>query len=999
MANNFLASKVSVTSPAFPAVPENRFRLLAEALERIGGQQSRARILDTMRIYTRHLVGANGACIVLRDQDQCYYVAEDSPEGALWRGQRFPMASCISGWVMLHRRTAVVTDVLRDSRVPPDIYRPTYVKSMVMVPVGGDRPFAAIGAYWSALHHPAPDDIAVLEALARACGAALRQCDAYEQLRESEERFRNLLEVSPDGLLINVGNRFAYANQAALTLLRASAADQVVGRSVFDFILPAYHRQARERIMRALAGLANPLAETGMRALDGTSIDAETAAGPAHWNGMPAVQVLMRDVGARRRSEEKLRRSEASHRIAIEAGRIGTWDLDLATQICVASPRMLAMLNLHGSPGTFAMADWIAVLRPEDGPALQQALADCVGGGAPLDIEYRVRDSEGGVRWLYSRGALYRDSAGVPARVHGATIDITARKDTEEALRISNERLNLAVKGAGEGVWDWDFKRKTRHFSARAKEILGYADNEIDDADVDWSARIHPDDMPRVEAAFADCLDGKTPTYICEYRVRTRDDRWKWVLSRGILASRDADGKPQRFTGMVTDISERKQADELIWRHANFDALTGLPNRRLFRDRLDRAVTQALRTDQGFALLFIDLDRFKEINDLLGHDTGDLLLVQAAQRIRGCVRDADTVARLGGDEFTVILAQPGSAGQTEQVAQKILAALTKPFMIGREVAYISASIGITMCPTDASAPEELIRKADQAMYAAKHGGKNRFSYFTLSMDEKAQRRLRLANELRGALRANQLSVYFQPVLDLQTGQVVKAEALLRWHHPQLGNVDPAQFIPLAEETGTINAIGDWVFREAAAWAQRWSSKLGTPFQVGVNKSPVQFLAQEEEGWVAYLQRIGVSPQHIAVEITEGLLLNTSGSVSGKLFEYRDAGIQVAIDDFGTGYSSMAYLKKFDIDYLKIDRSFVRDMAADEADRTIAESIIVMAHRLGLKVIAEGVESREQMDLLAAAGCDYGQGFLFSRPLPAADFEQLLLSRQGRGRLN
>jgi EAL domain-containing protein (putative c-di-GMP-specific phosphodiesterase class I) len=305
---------------------------------------------------------------------------------------------------------------------------------------------------------------------------------------------------------------------------------------------------------------------------------------------------------------------------------------------------------------------------------------------------------------------------------------------------------------------------------------------------------------------------------------------------------------------------------------------------------------------------------------------------------------------------------------------------------------MSGSIGVTIYPNDATTSEELIRKADQAMYAAKNAGKNQFSYFTYAMDEKAHLRLRMASELRSALPAGQLEVHYQPVLDLASGHLFKAEALLRWHHPRLGLVEPTSFIPLAEETGQINQIGTWVFKEAASRSLQWSERLGAGFQIGVNKSPIQFLSHNDDAdWLQHLRRLGLPGSSICIEITEGMLLHASSSVTDKLLEYRDAGIQVAIDDFGTGYSSMAYLKKFDIDYLKIDQSFVAEIATDEGSLTIAESIIVMAHKLGLKVIAEGIETEAQLALLKEAGCDYGQGFLFSPALPPQGFEALLIA--------
>jgi diguanylate cyclase (GGDEF)-like protein len=412
----------------------------------------------------------------------------------------------------------------------------------------------------------------------------------------------------------------------------------------------------------------------------------------------------------------------------------------------------------------------------------------------------------------------------------------------------------------------------------------------------------------------------------------------------------------------------------------------------MFRDRLEQEIKKERRAKLSLALLLIDLDHFKEINDTLGHQIGDELLVEAARRIKTCTRASDTVARLGGDEFTVILTHLPHSKYVEAIAQEILTRLAEPFKLGEELAYVSASIGITLYPNDANNVEQLLKNADQAMYVAKKMGRNRYSYFTFALQEAAQGRLRLINDLRGALGANQFRLYFQPILELASGRIHKAEALLRWQHPERGMVGPTEFIPLAEETGLIIEIGDWVFREAARWVRRWKDLSPPGFQVSVNMSPVQFKAEgsvHQQGWLNYLHRLGLSGSSMVIEITEGLLLNVDSQAAGKLLKFRDAGIQVAIDDFGTGYSSLAYLKKFDIDYLKIDQSFVRNLASDSNDKALCEAIIVMAHKLGLKVIAEGVETEEQRNLLSLAGCDYAQGNLFSKPIPRDEFETLL----------
>ncbi|MCR4304375.1 MAG: EAL domain-containing protein [Gallionella sp.] len=445
------------------------------------------------------------------------------------------------------------------------------------------------------------------------------------------------------------------------------------------------------------------------------------------------------------------------------------------------------------------------------------------------------------------------------------------------------------------------------------------------------------------------------------------------------------------FSAFIRDITMKKESDDLIWKQANFDALTGLPNRHMFHDRLAQEIKKADRDERKIALLFIDLDKFKEVNDTLGHSMGDIMLVETARRIGECIRETDTVARLGGDEFTVILSELDDSRNVERVAENILQKLVEPYHLADEVAYVSASIGITLYPDDATQIEHLLKNADQAMYAAKDKGRNRFDYFTPSMQQTAQTRLKLINELRGALAAGQFRVYFQPIVEMATGRIHKAEALIRWQHPELGLVSPAQFIPLAEETGLIIEIGDWVFRESARQVKRWRALRDPKFQISVNMSPIQFRSAGSpyKTWFIYLRELDLPGQSMNIEITEGLLLDAGPSITDKLLEFRDAGIQVAIDDFGTGYSSLAYLKRLSIDYLKIDQSFVRDLASDPDDMALSEAIIVMAHKLGLKVIAEGVETEEQRKLLADAGCDYAQGNLFSRPVPADEFEKLL----------
>jgi diguanylate cyclase (GGDEF)-like protein len=448
----------------------------------------------------------------------------------------------------------------------------------------------------------------------------------------------------------------------------------------------------------------------------------------------------------------------------------------------------------------------------------------------------------------------------------------------------------------------------------------------------------------------------------------------------------------QQAYSLSSEVRDRLEVERAL-REVNIDRLTGLPNRNVFQDRLETDIRRAHRSGLPLALLFIDLDHFKEINDTLGHEVGDLLLKQVGQRLLRFVRDSDTVARLGGDEFTITLAELHDIDSVTDVANKIRNDLAQPFRLGNELAYISASIGITFYPRDADNASDLLRNADQAMYRSKDRGRNRFSYFTNDMQEAAQSRMALSNELRRALGEQQLRVYYQPIVDMADGRVQKAEALLRWLHPARGKISPVEFIPIAEHNGLIVAIGNWVFQTALANALRWRV-FNEHLRINVNVSPAQFYHVNGEScrsWLRdhHLDGAGATQSAIGLEITEGLLLGSNQTITKQLLAFQQAGITLALDDFGTGYSSLSYLRKFNLDYLKIDQSFVYNLEHDAANVALCEAIIVMAHKLGLQVVAEGVETQQQYDILRRAGCDYGQGFLFGAAMPADEFEALL----------
>lgn len=566
----------------------------------------------------------------------------------------------------------------------------------------------------------------------------------------------------------------------------------------------------------------------------------------------------------------------------------------------------------------------------------------------------------------------------------GISTDITELKKTEETLKLAS----LVFHASTESIMITDAHSNIISVNPAFTKVTGYTPEEV----IGKNPRILSSGFQ--DKAFFEAMwqsinaTGKWSGELWNKR-KNGEAYLEWLTIDTIF---NTDGSVRARAALFYDFTEKKRIEELVWQQAYFDTLTGLPNRRMLYDRLDQEIKKAHRLGSKLAVLFIDLDRFKEVNDSLGHEMGDVLLKETALRIQSCVRDTDTIGRLGGDEFLVILSDLGDINSVGRVANMILNKLELKFELGSEIGYVSSSIGITIYPDDATTVSDLLKNADQAMYAAKRQGRGRFNYYTATMQEASAVRLALINDLHAALRDNEFEVYFQPIVELSTGNIPKAEALLRWNHPVKGLVSPADFIPLAEETGLIVQIGDWVFEQAVKQVAHWRGQYNPDFQISINKSPIQFRDNKDNhlSWVmSRLHALGLSGQSIAIEITESVLMEAREEVSRQLLAYRDYGIQVSLDDFGTGYSSLSYLQQFDIDYIKIDQSFIASLAPNSSNLVLCEAIIMMAHKLGIKVIAEGVETKEQAELLMAVGCDYAQGYLFSRPVAAKAFDQLL----------
>ncbi len=683
----------------------------------------------------------------------------------------------------------------------------------------------------------------------------------------------------------------------------------------------------------------------------------------------------------RQHIEQALRLSEQRLLRAQRIAHLGNWEWNVTHDKLFWSDEMYRIFGLPTQQQTISYAIFLDCVHTDDRQLVMDAVDNALRLHQTYHIDYRIHLSTGELRFIHAQAEVVTDDQGDLLMI-GTVQDVTERKLTEEALQLSA----LVYQNSSEAMMITDANNIIIATNPTFTELTGYTEKEVIGMNPSIRKSGHHDASFYNNMHTALSATGQWQGEIWNRR-KSGAIRAEWLSIHTIFHQ---NGALYRRVSLFHDITQKKNNEALIWNQANFDKLTALPNRNMFYDRLEQNLKKAHRHQQSLVLLFLDLDRFKEINDSFGHSIGDRLLKEVALRLTACVRETDTVARLGGDEFTIILTELTHASDAEIVAQGIINELIKPFLIDNKTLHISTSIGITVYPDDADNAEMLLKNADQAMYAAKAQGRNRYSYFTPAMEHAAQTRMQLTTDLYDALSQEQFLVYYQPIVTLATREIHKAEALIRWQHPERGMVNPSDFIPIAEESNMIIDIGEWVFRQVIQQVMQWRANYYPDFQISINKSPIQFHSKNTDypSWSEQLTTAGLSGQSIVVEITEGMLLDVNDVIRSKFVEFHNADIEISLDDFGTGYSSLSYLKKFDIDYLKIDQSFVRHLKAESDDMALCEAIIVMAHKLGIKVIAEGIETAEQLDLLTAVGCDYGQGYLFSRPIPPTEFECL-----------
>jgi len=825
------------------------------------------------------------------------------------------------------------------------------------------------------------------------CGWVIEAYGRVDQALTTETaHLEELFQSAPQAtVLVDNDSRVLRANHE-FTRLFGYAQDEVVGRSVDELLAPGELLAEARGITHEVAGGERVARETVRRRKDGSLVEVSILGAPVRTaGGQVAVYGIYRDITERKRAEEALRISEEKFSKAFRSSP------DILTLSSVDDGVMLDVNDTFVQATGYAREEVIGrsvyELNLWVNAADRQILVDQLGRhGVARNLEFSFRIKSGEIRV----GLLSAEIIPIGGRPCMLTVsnDITERKAAEQALQASEERYALAARGANDGLWDWDLKTDQVYYSARWKAMLGHEEADVGSSPDEWFRRVHAVDVERVRAALAAHLAGRAEHFESEHRMQCQDGTYRWVLSRGV-AVRDAEGQPYRMAGSMTDISLRKAAEEKLLHEAIHDVLTGLPNRALFMDLLGRSVARSKRRKGYlFAVLFLDLDRFKIVNDSLGHLVGDQLLVGIARRLEKCLRPEDTVARLGGDEFTVLLEDINDASDATRVAERVHKELESPFYLGGHEVYTTVSIGIALSATGYDTPDQILRDADTAMYRAKALGRARHEVFDPGMHARAVALLQLETDLRRAVGGQEFRLYYQPIVTLAGSRIVGFEALVRWQHPQRGLLLPSEFVPVAEETGLILPVGHWILEEACRSAAGWAARFGRPLVIAVNLSNRQFAQPDlPERITGVLRETGLPAERLKLEITESVIMEHGEGVTQTLRRLRDLGVELYVDDFGTGYSSFSVLQRFPISTLKIDGSFVR--ALDNGDGLeIVRSIMTLARNLKLNVIAEGVETKAQVRRLKDLKCPQAQGSAFAEPVPA-DRVGDLLSRQHR----
>ncbi len=813
------------------------------------------------------------------------------------------------------------------------------------------------------------------------------------KLQENEKWLSQVMDTLPYGIQeCDIKGKITYSNIAHHRIL-AVPEGELTGQYVWTFI--ADDRQKNE-MLDYMAYLVREQPVPEMYQVKNITHDGREIELEVKWDyqrnskgDVDGFISIISDITERKQIQDKLKKSEKNLANAQKIAHVGSWELELSDHSLIWSDEVFRIFEFPPEQSVASYQSYVNAIHPDDREMVRKDFIETLNNDRTYEINYRLLMPDGRIKYVLERGKTEFGNNDEPVRSIGIVIDLTDYMEAENALRKSEERFQSFAETAADLFWEMDDNLRFTFVSGKVEKLMGQG---IDSVIGKTRLELYG------EQDLLETPEFKVHLKLLESHQSFSDFEITWKRPDGEMRYIAVSGTPMfkdnnvfiGYRGVSRDVTDNRLAKEKILQQAHFDSLTTLPNRFLSLDRLTQLLMDAKRNNEKVAVLFLDLDDFKKVNDSLGHETGDKLLIEAAERLMQVVRQGDTVGRLGGDEFIVLLGNLDWASDARPIAENLLYRFRDAFKIGQRDLMITASVGIAIYPDDGINSSELLRKADSAMYHSKELGRNTYSYFTEEMNRDVIRRLALEEQIHGALERGEFSIYYQPKFDVNNSRIMGAEALLRWTNPALGKVSPAEFIPIAEQTGVIVLLGQFVLEQALKQACQWQSQFNMEFCIAVNLSPRQF---RDPDLVRYIGKIlndsSLKSETLELEITEGVLMSGHSYIDHALKSLSEMNISLAMDDFGTGYSSLSYLRLYPFDVLKIDQSFVRGITEDPADRELINATIVMAHGLNLKVVAEGVETTEQFSYLKNLQCDYVQGYLLGKPMTDTDLSERL----------
>ncbi|AUX79297.1 sensor domain-containing protein [Sinorhizobium fredii] len=816
------------------------------------------------------------------------------------------------------------------------------------------------------------------------------QRSVWEQFTQFDYALEVIFDAVAQPIIVkDEHSRFRFLNIAACALLGRARRD-LIGRTDRD-ILPAQEADRIRAMDRQVLETGEEFSfEEDITVADGTVKSlvtqkrrVELASGGSK-ERLLVVTIL--DVTACRKAEAELRASEEHYRSLIELHPQVPWTADPSGEVLELGPRWKEITGFEAALGS----EREKAIHPDDLENVQRLWSRSLSTGDPLDVEFRLASAEGGHRWFRSRAAARKAGDGTIVRWYGLLEDVDDRRRALEAAKESEARFRAIADDAPVMIWVTAESGAATYHSRLWLETTGQTSEQA--RGLGWADAVHPENRQKVEAGFEAAMRDRKPVRV-EYRLRRADGSWAWVIDLG-QPRFASDGRLLGYVGIALDITELRKAEQermlaqkQIHHMARHDALTGLPNWQSLREEFAR-ISDKLVPDTKIAILCLDLEGFKAVNDAYGRASGDLLLRRVADRLRNCVRQSDILCRLGGDDFVVLRTGIKSNDEARNLARQLIDVVEVPYELAGSHVDLGVIVGLAAAPKGDQAIDELIQAADIALDQAKAGGRGTYVEYEPGMDTHLQAKQQMKVLLRRALANSELDVHYQPLVNLHTGRITTCEALVRWSHPERGQISPAEFIPVAEEAGLIGSLGEWVLRQACIEAAKWPRHIG----VAVNLSPLQFRDRRLAATVCdILKETGLNASRLQLEVTESVLLDECDGNLQILKEIRELGVKVAIDDFGTGYSSLSYLRTFRFDKIKVDRSFVSDLPAGKESLAILRAVAGIGRTLGITTTVEGVEAPDQLTIIKAEGFDEAQGYLFARPLPAAQLRELMLS--------